>query len=324
MRIIYLGTPEFAVPTLKEIIAAPGFEVVGLLCQPDRPKGRGNKLVMPPTKEVALSHGITVFQPEKLSKAPEVVESMRQLQPDVLVMVAFGQILKKVVLEMAPHGVINLHGSLLPAYRGAAPINWSIINGESETGATTMFSDEGVDTGPMLLRTKIPIHPDMDAEELAKTMAQSGAKLVIETLTRLKEGNLSPQKQDDSRVTYAPILTKELAEIDWKKPAWEIHNKVRGLVPWPGTKTGFRNANLKILKTKCQGPAPSREDARTPGTLISRSDGVFVTCGPTGADRIQLIEVQPESRSRQNAMAWANGAHLLPGESFSSSSLLNV
>lgn len=324
MRIIYLGTPEFAVPTLNEIIAAPGFEVVGLVCQPDRPKGRGNKLVMPPTKEVANAHGITVFQPEKLSKAPEVVEAMQQLRPDVLVMVAFGQILKKIVLQMAPYGVINLHGSLLPAYRGAAPINWAIINGESETGATTMFSDEGVDTGPMLLRTRIAITADMDAEELSKTMAQSGAKLVMETLIRLKEGSLTPQKQDDSRVTYAPILTKELAEIDWKKSAWEIHNKVRGLVPWPGTKTGFRGANLKVIKTRCQGPAPIREDGRTPGTIISRSDGVFVACGPSGVDRIHVTEVQPESRSRQSAISWANGAHLLPGETFSSSTLLNV
>lgn len=319
-----MGTPEFAVPTLNELIAAPGYEVVAVLCQPDRPKGRGNKLVAPPTKDVALAHGITVFQPEKLSKAKEVVEAMQQLRPDVLVMVAFGQILKKVVLQMAPHGVINLHGSLLPAYRGAAPINWSIINGESVTGATTMFSDEGVDTGPMLLKTEIPIHPDMDAEELARTMAQSGAKLVMETLKKLEEGTLIPETQDDSRVSYAPILTKELAEIDWSKPAWEIHNRVRGLIPWPGTKTGFRQTNLKILKTKCAGPLPSREDNRKPGTITSRSEGVFVACGPNGADRIHVIEVQPESRSRQSAIAWANGAHLAPGESFGSSSLLNV
>jgi methionyl-tRNA formyltransferase len=250
VRVLYLGTPAFAVPTLEKLIAWPECQVVGVVTQPDRAVGRhGSQLQAPPTKVVAQQHGIPVLQPEKLSKAPEIVEQMRALQPDVLVMVAFGQILRKVVLEMAPMGVVNLHGSLLPKYRGAAPINWAIINGETITGATTMFSDPGVDTGAMLLKCEIPITPEMTAVELADVMSKQGADLMIETLAGIKSGAVKPQPQDSSQATMAPMLTKEMGVLDWTKSAWDLHNLVRGLQPWPGTQTVFQGAPLKVLKT---------------------------------------------------------------------------
>jgi methionyl-tRNA formyltransferase len=312
MRIIYLGTPEFAVPTLEKLIAWPHGEVVAVVTQPDRPAGRGRHIFAPPTKMVAEAHGIKVFQPEKLSRAPEVVLGMKELNPDVLVMVAFGQILKKEVLTLAPHGVLNLHGSLLPKLRGAAPINWAIINGETQTGNTTMYSDSGVDTGPMLLKQKVPIGPDMNAEELAETMSLAGADLVIETLERIRNNTIEPVVQDDSQATFAPRLTKEMGLIDWKRSAQEIHNWVRGLYPWPGTYTHLNGAVLKVVATRTTigGSAPP---GSAPGTMVVDGGKVMVTCGPDGRDLIELLEVQPPNKARMSAKDWVNGARLKTG-----------
>lgn len=325
MRIIYLGTPEFAVPSLKALIAWPKADVVGLVTQKDRPSGRGHKLTPPPTKVIAQAYNIPVLQPEKLSKSPDIVEQMAQLKPDVLVMVAFGQILKKPVLEMAPHGVINLHGSLLPAYRGPAPINWSIINGDTRAGVTTMFSDAGVDTGKMLLKAEVPLGQDTTAGELAVELAHVGAKLVIETLDQLLAGKLVAQSQDDSKVTYAPLLSKELSNIDWRKSAKEIHNLVRGLQPWPGTYTHFEGNYLKVIKTKLPSLKTTdlqREEtnrhAYGPGEVIKCSEQLLVACGEDGKDIIELVEVQPANRAKLPALDWAHGVRLTAGIGFGS------
>ncbi len=312
MRVIFLGTPEFAVPTLKALINEPDFDVVAVVCQPDRPKGRGNKVVPPPVKEVAEQHGIRVLQPEKLSKAKDMVEEMRQLQPDVIVMVAFGQILKEPVLTMAPMGVINLHGSVLPRYRGAAPINWSIINGETKCGVTTMKTDAGVDTGPMLLKHEVDIDENMTAPELSEKLSHIGAPLIVETLRRLKSGTLQPETQNDAESNYAPMLKKEMGEIDWRRKAKEIHNLVRGLQPWPGTWANFRGTQLKISKTGLTDSST----AVAPGTIVISGKDIIVACGPDGVERLKLITVRPQGKPDMEARNWANGARLTQGERF--------
>ncbi len=311
MKVLFLGTPEFAVPTLTELIAFPETDVVGVVCQPDRPAGRGNKVHIPPVKQVALEHNIPVLQPVKLAKEPAVVQAMRDLTPDLIVMVAFGQILKKEVLDLPPKGVMNLHGSLLPKLRGAAPINWSIMNGDTVAGVTTMFSDVGVDTGPMLLKAEVPLDDEMTSVDLAHELSLVGAKLVITTIKKMLDGTLVAEPQDDSQHTYAPILNKEMGIIDWHLDARKINNRVRGLQPWPGTSASFKNSQLKIWRTKAQ----TGEFAETqPGTLLLDASHVYVSCGPKGTERLELIEVQPSSKNRMPAQSWANGIHLKSGE----------
>ncbi len=322
MRIIYLGTPEFAVPTLKRLIEEKDFEVVAAVCQPDRPKGRGNKLAAPPVKVTAQEHGIPVLQPEKLAKAPEIVQAMRDLNPDVIVMVAFGQILKEAVLKMPPYGVINLHGSLLPHYRGAAPINWSILNGDTKTGITTMQTEAGVDTGPMLLKAEVEITENMTAPELAEKLSTVGAELIVKTLRGLKDGSVTPEKQDDSLATFAPIMTKEMADIDWSKSARHIHNQVRGLVPWPGTSTVFRGTQLKIVKTELVKDGGTNQKELPPGTILTTSKEVLVSCGATGSERLRLVLVKPQGKGDVEARSWANGARLTDSDRFENSKQL--
>ncbi len=314
MRIIFLGTPQIAVPTLEKLIDWPKGEVVAVVTQPDKPSGRGKHLHMPPTKVVAEDFGIPVLQPTKLSKSPETVEAMKSLNPEVLVMVAFGQILKQPVLEMAPYGVVNLHASLLPKLRGPAPINWAIINGESSTGITTMFTDAGVDTGDMLLKREVPIDQDMNAEELGTVLAKAGANLIIETLEHMLVGSLRPEKQDDSLSTHAPMMMKELGNIDWTKSAQDIHNLVRGLVPWPGTSTTFQEKPLKIIKTRMPYRLLDIDEAkRKPGEVVKIDDVLTVACGD-GNDRLEILDVQPANKARMHAKDWANGVHLKPGQ----------
>ncbi len=311
MRVVFLGTPEFAVPTLSELIAFPKTEVVGVVCQPDRPAGRGNKVHVPPVKEVAVKHNIPVLQPVKLAKEPDVVDAMRKLEPDLIVMVAFGQILRKEVLDIPKRGVMNLHGSLLPKWRGAAPINWSIINGDTVAGITTMFTDVGVDTGPMLLKAEVPLNDEMTSIDLAQSLSTVGARLVIETIEKLLDGTLVAQPQDDSQHTYAPILSKEMGVIDWHWDAEMIHNRVRGLQPWPGTVATHKGNPLKVWITKVQSGAHSATKA---GTIFLEGNHLFVACGEDGAQRLELIEVQPANKKRMAAQAWANGVHLKSGQ----------
>jgi methionyl-tRNA formyltransferase len=311
LRIIFLGTPEFAVPTLQALIDSKEDQVVAVLCQPDRPAGRGNRLHEPPVKLLAAKHNIAVFQPSSLSKSPETVEKIAALDADVIVMVAFGQILKKAVLNLTKYGVINIHGSLLPAYRGAAPINWAIINGETKTGVTTMITEAGVDTGPMLLKAEMSIDPDMTSEDLSHAMSLIGAKVLMETLEVLRSSKLEPIRQDDSQATLAPILSKDTGHIRWSKPPQEIHNLVRGLLPWPAAYTMFGDQPLKVLKTRIIDK-PSLEDQ--PGIIHIDGDRVYVSCGVDGFELIELVEVQPANKARMNARSWANGARLKGGE----------
>lgn len=321
MRILFLGTPEFAVPSLQKLLDWKEATVVGLVTQPDRPAGRGNKIIPPPSKVLAEKHGIPVLQPERLSKAPDIVQAMRDLNPDILVTVAFGQILKKSVLEMAPHGVMNVHGSLLPKYRGAAPINWAIINGEKYTGITTMFSDAGVDTGDMLLKSDpVAITDEMDAGSLAEILSVVAADLLVRSLEKLMKGELVRQPQDNDEATYAPRLTKEMGCIDWHKSGEEIHNLVRGLAPWPGTYTHIAGIGrdetgssseqaLKIMKTRI---SQKREKAAEPGGIISSSGSFLVACGPAGMDTLEVLEVKPANKGTMSATSWLNGLRAKP------------
>lgn len=310
MRVLFLGTPEFAVPSLERLLQWKDCTVVGLVTQPDRPAGRGKLIVAPPTKQLAQKHGIPVLQPEKLSRSPDIVQSMKDLYPDVLVTAAFGQILKQNVLEMAPHGVINVHGSLLPKYRGAAPINWAIINGEKITGITTMFSDPGIDTGDMILKREIQIDQEMDAELLAEQMSHLGAELLIETLEQLNDGTVQRIKQIDDEATYAPRLTKEMGNIDWSKSSAEINNLVRGLAPWPGTYTHLDAQALKIMKTR-----KVLHDSRkaVPGEVLSCSGKFVVACGADATEALEILEVKPPGKGAMQASAWANGLRMKPG-----------
>ncbi len=313
MRILFLGTPEFAVPSLETLIAWNDVTVVGLVTQPDRPAGRGKNIFPPPTKLIAERHNIPVFQPEKLSKSPEIVEAMAELKPDILVTVAFGQILRKNVLNMARFGVMNVHGSLLPKLRGAAPINWAIINGDTITGVTTMYSDPGIDTGKMLLKREIAITDDMDAESLSVAMSLVGADLLKETLRKLMEGNLLPEDQNNDEASYAPLLKKEMGNIDWTKSAKDIHNLCRGLVGWPGTYTHLDGQQVKVVSTKLLEQKNATMSEHEPGTVIKTAGQFIVACGSRGNEAIEIIDVKPASKGKMPASAWANGLRMKPG-----------
>src|SRR6266540_1049065 len=260
LRLVFMGTPEFACPTLQKLIER-GDEILSVVTQPDRPKGRGQQLTPPPVKLLAERHGIPVLQPLKV-RAPEFIEVMKGLNPDVIVVIAFVQILPKALLEIPRYGCINVHASLLPRYRGAAPINWCIINGERETGVTIMQMDVGLDTGDMLLKKSTPIDPDEDASSLHDRLTQIGAEALAETLDLLGEGRLVPEKQDDSLTCYAAMLKKEDGLIDWEKDARAIKNLVRGTTPWPGAYTLLDRKTLKVYRVSVAG------GSGTPGMVL--------------------------------------------------------
>src|SRR5712664_3371695 len=245
MRIVFCGTPSFAVPALKHLLAQKDFEIVGVISQPDRPRGRGGEISSSPVKEATLAAGVAVHQPEKI-RAPEVQELLQGLTPDCVVIIAYGQIIPARLLPIPKLGWINLHASLLPKYRGAAPINWAIVNGETRTGLTTMRIDAGMDTGDMLLQREIAIGPKETAPELAARMAEIGAPLMAETVRGLAAGTIAPKAQNHAEATYAPILKKEDGRIDWKRPATEIYNRMRGFAPWPGAYTTFRGQSCHL------------------------------------------------------------------------------
>ncbi|NLD45690.1 MAG: methionyl-tRNA formyltransferase [Clostridiaceae bacterium] len=280
-----MGTPEFAVPSL-DMMVKEGYDIAAVVTQPDKPKGRGNKLSMPPVKEYAVSKGIQVLQPEKV-RVQEFFEKLKDLKPDLLVTAAYGRILPKDVLDIPPLGCINVHGSLLPKYRGAAPIHWSIINGDKTTGITTMFSDNGMDTGDMLLKGEIEITEDMTTGILHDKLAILGAEVLKETLLRLKEGALQRIPQADSEATYAPMMKKEVGLIDWSKSAREIHNLVRGTNPWPGAYTYYKGDKMKVWLTEV---ADEKQQGCVPGTILKVcSDGFHIACGK---GTIDIKEVQ--------------------------------
>ncbi len=301
-----MGTPEFAVPTLERIVAA-GHEVVSVITQPDRPKGRTQAMTPSPVKTCALLHGLAVFQPERVRR-PDAVAAIAALQPDAMVVVGYGQIIPQSVIDLAPLGIINVHASLLPKLRGAAPIQWAIARGETVTGVTTMRIDAGLDTGDILLRAIMPIGNDETAIELSPKLAVLGAGLLIQTLDALADGSIVPQKQDDAQATLAPILKKKDGRIDWLRPAREIHNQVRGLQPWPGATTNFRGSALRIWLTRV---AAETHDAAA-GRLLREPNGMLVACGAGTA--LELLEVQMEGRKRMSAEAFANGHRVLDNE----------
>jgi len=303
LRIIFMGTPDFACPTLTKLIER-GEDVIAVVTQPDRPKGRGQKLVPPPVKVIAEEHGIPVLQPLKV-RAPEVIDGIRELNPDLIVVVAFGQILPQSLLDIPKHGCINIHASLLPRYRGAAPLNWCLINGETETGITTMQMDAGLDTGDMLVKRAIPIGPDEDAQSLHDRLSLLGAETINETLDRLLAETLTHEKQDDSLTCYAPMLKKEDGLIDWNREPQQIKNLVRGFTPWPGAYTSLDGKTLKLYKVSVT------EGNGKPGEVITAGkDGIIVACG-SGSLRIE--ELQLEGRKRLSASEFLAGCRLEPG-----------
>ncbi|MGP0072737.1 MAG: methionyl-tRNA formyltransferase [Bryobacteraceae bacterium] len=302
MELIFLGTPTFAVPTLERIVDA-GHRVLAVFTQPDRPKGRGGQLSASPVKEAAERLGLPVHQPERIRR-PEVVEQLKQMQPGAMVVVGYGQIIPQAIIDIPPRGIINVHASLLPKYRGAAPIQWAIANGETRTGVTTMQIDAGLDTGDMLLKWETEIAPEEDALELGARLATAGAQLLVETL----RDNPTPVKQNSDDATQAPILQKEDGEIDWRWPAAKIFNRSRGFLPWPGAYSFFRGQLFHIWRARVASDGPSGE----PGKIVPQKKRVFIACGEGTA--LEPIEVQVEGRKRMTAEAFLNGQHLRDDE----------
>ncbi|VIF94239.1 methionyl-tRNA formyltransferase [Clostridioides difficile] len=290
MKIVFMGTPDIAVPCLQKIINEK-YEILGVVTQPDKPKGRGKKLGMSPVKELAIENNIPVYQPVK-ARDKEFIDTIKSLNPDVIVVVAFGQILPKGILEIPKLGCINVHVSLLPKYRGAAPINWVIINGEEKTGVTTMYMDEGLDTGDMILKTEVNLDENITAGELHDKMMNIGAETLKETLRLIEEGNAPREVQNHEEFSYAPIMNKSLGNIDFSKSAREIHNLVRGVNPWPSAYTTYNDVIMKVWKTKVLDEK-STKDA---GTIIDVSkDGIKVST----IDNVLLIEeIQMPNKKR--------------------------
>ena len=304
---VFCGTPQFAVPSLKKLLSLPEFEILGVFTQPDRPKGRGKELAASPVKEVAAGAGVPVYQPEKIRGADSEAQ-LRALNPDVITIIAYGQIIPAKLLPIPRLGWINLHASLLPKYRGAAPIAWAIANGEPTTGNTTMRIDAGMDTGQMLQQQELPIGPDETAPELAERLAEAGAGLMIETLRGLQSGRLPSRAQDSSLASYAPILKREDGRIHWTKPAKEIYNRMRGFTPWPGAYSNFRGQMCHVWGR----PLAKEVCAETPGTLAQQNGKLWVACG--AATVMELTDVKLEGRKRISAAEFANGARLRVGE----------
>jgi methionyl-tRNA formyltransferase len=305
MRVAFLGTPAFAVPTLERTVAA-GHEVAAVLTQPDRPRGRGQQPAPPPVKEAALRLGLPVYQPERIRR-PESIELLRGMALDAMVVVGYGQIIPQAVIDLVPYGIINVHASLLPRYRGAGPIQWAIVNGETRTGVTTMRIDAGLDTGDMLLKAETEIGPEETAIELGRRLAEMGADLLAETLAGLAAGAIVPEKQDPAQATHAPLLKKEDGLIDWSKPAAAIHNRVRGLQPWPGAYTRFRGQTLHLWKT---GIRDSGLGIRQSGAIAGLRP-LVVQCGE---GTLELREVQLEGRKRISAADFVNGQRVAENE----------
>ncbi len=306
-----MGTPEFAVPSL-EMLVNEGYEVVAVVTQPDKPKGRGNKMCAPPVKEFALKHDITVLQPNKI-KTDEFVEEIRTLKPDLLITAAYGKILSKELLDVPLKGCINVHGSLLPAYRGAAPINWAVINGEKTTGITTMFTDVGLDTGDMLLKKELAIGPNMTVGELHDKMSILGAEVLRDTLSELINGTLKRQPQDDALSSYAPIMSKELGLIDWNKSAQEIHNLVRGTDPWPGAYTFLNGERIRIWRTSLVADRQIDTNAEAGLIIEVVNDGILVNCGDSC---ILVTEIQLDCCKRMDVDCYIRGHQIAAGEKF--------
>ena len=309
MKVIFMGTPDFAVGTLEALIEA-GHEVVLAVTQPDKPKGRGKEMQFTPVKECALKHDIPVFQPRRVREA-ECIEELRKYNADIMVVVAFGQILPKEILEMCTYGCVNVHASLLPKYRGSAPIQWAIIDGEEVTGVTTMQMDEGLDTGDMLLKTEIPVEPKETGGSLFDKLAQAGAKLCVETLEALQNGTVTPIPQGETTTAYAKMLDKQLGDINWNKTAVEIERLIRGLTPWPSAYTNWNEKVMKIWDAEVSDIDVEMEDAK-PGTIVKVEKDAFYV--QTGEGLLKVCELQIPGKKRMDAGAFLRGYQVKVGE----------
>lgn len=306
MRMAFLGTPEFAVPSLRALHSA-GHEIVAVFTQPDRPKGRGQNLAASPVKVAAENLGLHVHQPERIRR-PECIELLRSLETEIMVVVGYGQIIPQAIIDLPPHGILNVHASLLPKYRGAAPIQWAIANGEQATGVTIMRIDAGLDTGEMLLKATTEIGHDEIAPELSARLALMGADLLIRAIEEIAAGRSVAEKQDAAQATLAPILRKEDGRINWESPACVVYNRWRGFQPWPGAYTVFRGQQVTIATF-----ARAAEDLeQAPGSLRRQHRKLLVQCG--GATALELVEIQPSGKKRMTGEAFLNGYQLKDGE----------
>lgn len=308
MRIVFMGTPDFAVGSLQALCESGKHEILAVVTQPDRPKGRGNKLLQTPVKEYALEQGLTVYQPQKV-KTPEFVELLHELQPEMIVVAAFGQFLSKEILELPKYGCINVHASLLPKYRGAAPIQYAIIKGEKESGVTIMQMDIGMDTGAMLDKVVVPIAENTTMGELHDALREQGATLLLQVIDKIAVGTAVAEPQDDAQATYATLLDRSMEHIDWSKTAQEVHNLIRGFNPAPSTFTKLPNGkSLKIWGSKMT----DKSSAAAAGTVIETGKhSFFVACGE---GVLEITEVQPESKKRMPAQVFLNGRGVQEGD----------
>ena len=337
MKIVFMGTPDFAVGALEAIVEA-GHQVAAVVTQPDKPKGRGKEMQMTPVKQCALSHGIPVFQPVKI-KEPEAVEELRGYGADLFVVAAFGQILSEEILFMPKYGCVNIHASLLPRYRGAGPIQWSIINGERITGVTIMQMEKGLDTGDMLFRTEVDIAPRETADTLHDKLAAAGAKLIVEAIPKIEAGEIRPEKQRDEDSSYAKMLTKAMGRIDWSLQADQLDCLIRGLISWPGASTVFRGKTLKIWEEEPISETQAQEESQRsvdrdgeptagresqpvtekdaqPGTIVRVDRDAFYV--QTGRGLLKILEVQPEGKKRMAVKDFLLGYPVKAGEAFTS------
>lgn len=308
MRIVFMGTPDFAVGSLQALCESGKHEILAVVTQPDRPKGRGNKLLQTPVKEYALAQGLTVYQPQKV-KTPEFVELLHELQPELIVVAAFGQFLSKEILELPKYGCINVHASLLPKYRGAAPIQYAIIKGEKESGVTIMQMDIGMDTGAMLDKVVVPIAENTTMGELHDALREQGAALLLQVIDKIATGTAVAEPQDNEQATYATLLDRSMEHIDWSKTAQEVHNLIRGFNPAPSTFTKLPNGkSLKIWGSKMT----DKSSAAAAGTVIETGKhSFFVACGD---GVLEITEVQPESKKRMPAQVFLNGRGVQEGD----------
>ncbi|MCI8727510.1 MAG: methionyl-tRNA formyltransferase [Hungatella sp.] len=299
MRIVFMGTPDFSVPVL-EALAGSKHQVIAVVTQPDKPKGRGKAVVMTPVKEKAVALGIPVYQPAKV-REPEFVQVLKDLNPDTIVVVAFGQILKKNILDLPPFGCVNVHASLLPGYRGSAPIQWAVINGEKESGVTTMMMDEGIDTGDMLEKASIPLESDETGGSLHDKLSRLGAELILSTLTKLEDGTLKRTPQTDENTCYARMLKKSMGDIDWTMDAVSIERLIRGLNPWPSAYTRWNQKTLKIWKAQVL----EEEYEGVCGEVVCTDKSRILV--KTGKGTLSLKELQPEGKKRMEVEAFLRG-----------------
>lgn len=308
MRIVFMGTPDFAVGSLQALCESGKHEILAVVTQPDRPKGRGNKLLQTPVKEYALEQGLTVYQPQKV-KTPEFVELLHELQPELIVVAAFGQFLSKEILELPKYGCINVHASLLPKYRGAAPIQYAIIKGEKESGVTIMQMDIGMDTGAMLDKVVVPIAENTTMGELHDALREQGAALLLEVIDKIAAGTAVAEPQDNEQATYATLLDRSMEHIDWSKTAQEVHNLIRGFNPAPSTFTKLPNGkSLKIWGSKMTDKS---SDAAAGTVIETGKHSFFVACGE---GVLEITEVQPESKKRMPAQVFLNGRGVQEGD----------